>query len=603
MRRNRRGKRGGRRQNKPAKDAGTVLPVGAGERLPPAQSMCAPAQALSHPVSRVRDWATIPKDELGAAREYDTFLNELTLNTLHVTNDLAQIASENLNKANGIVTVVENRLNVAAPDCKLPLLYLIDAILRHPKSGFAYVRKFSIHPHNEFGRLYDISGPSVRAILLRTLNSWPVSGRNEFIHACTRLAREINRTSQMPLQASPVSSQIMHASHRTLPVDVRANASHLHNSQGQGLPNTSIGQVYRPTRQGIAYPNPFMAMKPAFTTDAYEKVNHAERLMEQLYTKSTSLGLETPDFVHLEQTLDSIIANGLRTVAPSGVRERYLALRVQLLSIRRAMNTNHVAMTPHTHNQLVLNAPPVVPQLNMNALSQLLRALPSMPTPAPVTANIPTTKPMIEFSAIRTTSHMFAVRALYGGVLRYHSASHGMRFATSEQLSNHLDWLFARNKKMAAKKNKSATFSRCWYDSVDQFTRGDGTANDSSLNLNGKLNAKTNTPSRNCAPVIAKAGEELCPVCGEGFPTSWSDDANAWVLRDCVRCDDGAAYHINCAKSADVDYGDSRSRSSADAQNETEKRCYPSGNGARGTKRPLDRQAAEEGNRRKAQQF
>lgn len=216
----------------------------------------------------------------------------------------------------------------------------------------------------------------------------------------------------------------------------------------------------------------------------------------------------------------------------------------------------------------------------------------------------------LKFSQLDGMSHASAVRALYVD-LPHMSKGDGMRFATKEQLRNHLDWVFQQNKRKRSITNRESLggHSRSWYAKANIFIRqglsdkdasnGVGSSNEKSKNdpsgldnnnrsnsINYDRNNKkglsaggissrdgigvgtngfdpskstdffsglpaadiSNDANKTCA-VPVKGDNECCAACGETFETFWDDDRGSWMLSDAVRLDDGEVFHTKCLES------------------------------------------------------
>lgn len=116
------------------------------------------------------DFRRLAPEERPAAMEYDIFLRELTFNSKPVINNLTMIAGENRAAANGICFVIESRLALASPDKKLPLLYLLDSIVKN--IGGEFLQRFRGSIFKTFTSAYDTSKADVRASLKKLLGTW-----------------------------------------------------------------------------------------------------------------------------------------------------------------------------------------------------------------------------------------------------------------------------------------------------------------------------------------------------------------------------------------------------------------------------------------------
>ncbi|XP_039147553.1 uncharacterized protein LOC6739433 isoform X5 [Drosophila simulans] len=75
-------------------------------------------------------------DERRIGEEYLSSLQDLNCNSKPLINMLTMLAEENINYAHIIVKVVEYYISQVAPEFKLPILYLIDSIVKNVKSNY-----------------------------------------------------------------------------------------------------------------------------------------------------------------------------------------------------------------------------------------------------------------------------------------------------------------------------------------------------------------------------------------------------------------------------------------------------------------------------------
>ncbi|KAH8398962.1 hypothetical protein KR222_004292 [Zaprionus bogoriensis] len=77
-----------------------------------------------------------PEDARRIGEEYLSSLTDLNCNSKPLINMLTMLAEENINYAHVIVRVVEYHISQVAPEFKLPILYLIDSIIKNVKSSY-----------------------------------------------------------------------------------------------------------------------------------------------------------------------------------------------------------------------------------------------------------------------------------------------------------------------------------------------------------------------------------------------------------------------------------------------------------------------------------
>ncbi|KAL5287081.1 hypothetical protein ACFFRR_008182 [Megaselia abdita] len=104
------------------------------------------------------------------AEEYQSSLQDLNLNSKPLINMLTILAEENINHANVIVDVVEEHILKVAPDVKLPILYLIDSIVKNVKSN--YVTLFSHKIVNIFCGVFEKVNEKIREKMFALRQTW-----------------------------------------------------------------------------------------------------------------------------------------------------------------------------------------------------------------------------------------------------------------------------------------------------------------------------------------------------------------------------------------------------------------------------------------------
>ncbi|EDV98215.1 uncharacterized protein LOC6569091 [Drosophila grimshawi] len=77
-----------------------------------------------------------PEDARRIGEEYLSSLTDLNCNSKPLINMLTMLAEENINFAQIIVRVVEYHISQVPPEFKLPILYLIDSIIKNVKSSY-----------------------------------------------------------------------------------------------------------------------------------------------------------------------------------------------------------------------------------------------------------------------------------------------------------------------------------------------------------------------------------------------------------------------------------------------------------------------------------
>ncbi|XP_050672811.1 pre-mRNA cleavage complex 2 protein Pcf11 isoform X1 [Leptidea sinapis] len=102
--------------------------------------------------------------------EYASSLADLTVNSKPLINMLTILAEENIEHAGIIVDTVEKHLEKVHSDIKLPVLYLVDSIIKNV--GGAYTQKFSQIIVNIFTKTFKQVDEKVRSQMFKLRETW-----------------------------------------------------------------------------------------------------------------------------------------------------------------------------------------------------------------------------------------------------------------------------------------------------------------------------------------------------------------------------------------------------------------------------------------------
>ncbi|XP_030375696.1 uncharacterized protein LOC115624980 isoform X2 [Scaptodrosophila lebanonensis] len=109
-------------------------------------------------------------DERRIGEEYMSSLTDLNCNSKPLINMLTMLAEENINYAHVIVRVVEFHISQVPPEYKLPILYLIDSIIKNVKSN--YVQLFGQCIVNIFLNAFESVLEKVRERMYALRQTW-----------------------------------------------------------------------------------------------------------------------------------------------------------------------------------------------------------------------------------------------------------------------------------------------------------------------------------------------------------------------------------------------------------------------------------------------
>ncbi|XP_040908285.1 pre-mRNA cleavage complex 2 protein Pcf11 isoform X2 [Toxotes jaculatrix] len=105
-----------------------------------------------------------------ACREYQSSLEDLTFNSKPHINMLTILAEENLNFAKDIVAIIEAQISKAPPTEKLPVLYLVDSIVKNV--GGEYLAVFAKNLITSFICVFEKVDENTRKSLFKLRSTW-----------------------------------------------------------------------------------------------------------------------------------------------------------------------------------------------------------------------------------------------------------------------------------------------------------------------------------------------------------------------------------------------------------------------------------------------
>ncbi|XP_076760472.1 pcf11 cleavage and polyadenylation factor subunit isoform X1 [Xylocopa sonorina] len=146
------------------------------------------------------------------ADEYISSLSDLTINSKPLINMLTMLAEDNIEHASAIVQAVENHLQKVRSDIKLPVLYLIDSIVKNVNG--AYLNLFTQNIVNTFCGVFEKVDENTRASMWKLRQTW-----NDVFPAKKLFSLDVRVQSidpAWPITASPtnVSSGSIHVNPR-----------------------------------------------------------------------------------------------------------------------------------------------------------------------------------------------------------------------------------------------------------------------------------------------------------------------------------------------------------------------------------------------------
>ncbi|KAM7343587.1 pcf11 cleavage and polyadenylation factor subunit isoform 2-T2 [Cochliomyia hominivorax] len=197
------------------------------------------------------------ENEQRVAEEYLSSLSDLNCNSKPLINMLTMLAEENIEYAPVIVKVVEQHIAKVASEFKLPILYLIDSIVKNVKS--TYVQLFSQCIVNIFCGAFEKVNEKIRErmyALRQTWNevfsaqrlyaldvkvkrldhNWPITAKQPSIHVNPNFLKA-NSAQAIPTEMEKIlqdkTRELLELKKRKLELELEATKKHLEEQEKQ----------------------------------------------------------------------------------------------------------------------------------------------------------------------------------------------------------------------------------------------------------------------------------------------------------------------------------------------------------------------------------
>ncbi|XP_065367764.1 uncharacterized protein Pcf11 isoform X2 [Calliphora vicina] len=201
--------------------------------------------------------STQRENEQRVAEEYLSSLSDLNCNSKPLINMLTMLAEENIEYAAVIVKVVEEHIAKVPSEFKLPILYLIDSIVKNVKS--TYVQLFSQSIVNIFCGAFEKVNEKIRErmyALRQTWNevfsaqrlyaldvkvkrldhNWPITAKQPSIHVNPNFLK-VNSAQAIPTEMEKIlqdkTRELLELRKRKLELELEATKKHLEEQEKQ----------------------------------------------------------------------------------------------------------------------------------------------------------------------------------------------------------------------------------------------------------------------------------------------------------------------------------------------------------------------------------
>ncbi|XP_075235212.1 uncharacterized protein LOC142332584 isoform X2 [Lycorma delicatula] len=157
---------------------------------------------------------TLSAREEDVMKEYSSSLEDLTVNSKPLINMLTMLADENSAFASVIVLAIEKHLQKVPSDIKLPVLYLIDSIMKNV--GRPYPALFTQNIVSTFCGVFEKVDEKTRAQMFKLRHTWNNMFPAKKMYALDARVNAIDPA--WPISASPPTSTSIHLNPKFLQV-------------------------------------------------------------------------------------------------------------------------------------------------------------------------------------------------------------------------------------------------------------------------------------------------------------------------------------------------------------------------------------------------
>eukprot|EP00183_Erythrolobus_madagascarensis_P005034 CAMPEP_0185856534 /NCGR_PEP_ID=MMETSP1354-20130828/29048_1 /TAXON_ID=708628 /ORGANISM="Erythrolobus madagascarensis, Strain CCMP3276" /LENGTH=570 /DNA_ID=CAMNT_0028558791 /DNA_START=901 /DNA_END=2613 /DNA_ORIENTATION=+ len=512
------------------------------------------------------DLSALPQVDHLVAKEYDVFLGQLTFNSKELINALTRIAEENKAVCPVIAFVLDSRILSSPPDKKLPLVYLLDSILKNVTKPYRDL--FGARVHELMPRVYGACSTDVRTRLQKLVATWPPFFGPNVVNFILAEFGKIDVAQRNSVGSSALYANPEYA--RPHAQSMAAVASAFPQPSVSTLPSQAVAHPFATRPQHEHQPAPPSSVpssvQPPYASSLADMESETRALMERI-NYDCQRGQQPP--VELVTRLQTLIASQMQLVAADH-RKRH---NLELLSRNIAVLLPGGGVQPAAASFPGQKPPYALPQSSQRQ--------PTIAQAHEIGAGAGNSSSQLcsSFNDIKSSSHAAAVRLLYDD-LKHIARNDGSRFATKDQLRTHLDWLFEHQKR----KRSSAAHSRTWFASQNDWcnnvkdvalsgadvaaifenaaaSKGGAApgASGGAAAFGDELAAKKARGIKRTSAGTADGGpeegedtveasgdgDEVCGICGEPFESEWIDSRQAWILQGAIKVGE-EIYHKRC---------------------------------------------------------
>ncbi|KAJ3325870.1 hypothetical protein HDV06_002255 [Boothiomyces sp. JEL0866] len=509
--------------------------------------------------------------------QYLNSLKELTFNSKPIITNLTIIAEENLSNAPVIVQAIEQQISNVQPAYVIPLLYLMDSILKNVGKG--YIAAFQKNLVRVFAGAYAKVNDADKARFQRTLQTWKATPGGYLFpsHVIAGIERSIN-VANLP----PVGYVMNNVQRPPAPVRPAAPQPVLNQAQVQQRLSSLLGQkkallVVQPNDLQLGKDVDVLAkllqvvqtanLDPSTLASINSKINEiAPAVQNAPPVHSVIPSVPHPKFQPPQSTgfpisnlqigsslgisgpiglgnnpVPSLGANGigLHNLGPAAGINGLTAVSEGFMGQSTAPNSSGLGILPNSFN------PSLLASISTTSLNGLFSTFNSSALLS--IANSDQKVPVIQLTQSDITKPIKKHYNILYDNIELQCKQCALRFPGEngkEELTAHLDWHFRKNRR---KHEKKATSSRGWYLTEPEWVIEqpiEPTENQVAP-VFFDLPKEQETEELSCIPTSDPINK--CDICKETIEKFFDDDNDGWMLRGAVKVND-SYYHQTCYK-------------------------------------------------------
>ncbi|KAF0693351.1 Aste57867_15683 [Aphanomyces stellatus] len=501
-------------------------------------------------------------------KQYDGMINEMgAYPAKHIINSLTMIA-EDLTMAKHIAPFLVKKLSVVGPAYRLPILYLMDSIIKNVGGPYAYLFGQTLGPVyvDSVGKVNPTDLKRFNHVLktwetARLFPSTTLIPMREAADAALRVAQPSDQpTSFSGVRGSTPTSSLGGRSSSAREVSavemqMRKLLTQLQTEDGvHPTEQLSLEEVRAQNPDLYAHlkstceapPAPVLAAAPVVAPPVLghrppprQQHQPTEPLLPHPHhhaAPSHGGGLLPPP---QSRAMPRAADPPLRRSPPSRPPSRVHPTRQGFIP-RHLQQPSHGHQHPHSHHphqQQQSSSSQQAP--SAHDVMKLLKKINAMPGRAIKASDIQVNKKRID-------EHVYS---LYGA-LPHVSTSSGLRFKDNKKLSEHMDFLFHYNR--AVRERTKGGISRSWYPNEEQWSTDFCTVSNSREETSAGFVQQDVEPEMdkdelNAARVPVDASITKCRICGcvpldillgpipvEPFTKCWDEDEEEWMYQNAV---------------------------------------------------------------------